>query len=447
MKDLSVEVNFDGIVGPTHNYAGLAWGNVASESNALEVSYPKTAALQGLAKMSCLRQFGIGQAVLPPHARPHLGLLRETGFTGSETELIEQACQQQPKLLAQAYSASAMWTANAATVSASADTKDSRLHLTVANLSSNLHRKIEADQTEVILMKIFANQDRFAIHSALNDSLGDEGAANHTRLCLSHGGPGVEMFVYGQPLNDARGKSVKYPARQYETASREIAKMHGLNERAVVFAQQNPDVIDQGVFHNDVIAVGNQNALLVHEHAYVDQTRVLDELRKKFEIVVGDKLFVIEVSEQALSVKDAIATYFFNSQIITQQGGGMVLILPKECQTHDGARALCESILSGDNPIGSVCYINVRESMRNGGGPACLRLRVPLTEPEQCAIHGGVIVTNALYEELVCWVEKHYRDELRAEDLRDPNLMRESNDALDVLTGILGLGAIYPFQK
>lgn len=452
MTDLSVEVNFDGIVGPTHNYAGLAWGNVASASHALEVSYPKRAALQGLAKMSCIRRFGIGQAVLPPHQRPHLELLKEAGFSGNDEKIIQQAYQEQPKLLAQAYSASAMWAANAATVSASADTKDGRLHLTVANLASNMHRKIEAEQTEDILRKIFANEERFTVHSALDDSLGDEGAANHTRLCASQGGRGIELFIFGQLQNEDEQRVTKFPARQHEAASRAIAKSHGLDKQAVVFAQQNPEVIDEGVFHNDVISVGNENVLLVHERAYVDQPRVLDELREKYEKATGGHLYIIEVGEEVLSVTDAVATYFFNSQIVTQPGGGlggsgMVLIMPDECQQHQGVQSLCESILSGDNPIGSVCYINVRESMRNGGGPACLRLRVPLTEPEQCAIHGGVILTNALYEKLVNWVEKHYRDELRAEDLQDPNLMRESNDALDELTALLRLGSVYPFQK
>ena len=27
---MAYEVNFDGLVGPTHNYAGLSYGNVAS---------------------------------------------------------------------------------------------------------------------------------------------------------------------------------------------------------------------------------------------------------------------------------------------------------------------------------------------------------------------------------------------------------------------------------
>ena len=48
------EFNFDGLVGPSHNYAGLSFGNVASFSNVKSASNPKQAALQGLAKMRAL---------------------------------------------------------------------------------------------------------------------------------------------------------------------------------------------------------------------------------------------------------------------------------------------------------------------------------------------------------------------------------------------------------
>ncbi len=52
------EINFDGIVGPSHNYAGLSLGNLASARNAGAVSRPRDAALQGLAK-----DLGVSQQV------------------------------------------------------------------------------------------------------------------------------------------------------------------------------------------------------------------------------------------------------------------------------------------------------------------------------------------------------------------------------------------------
>ncbi|EGF31557.1 Succinylarginine dihydrolase, partial [Oxalobacteraceae bacterium IMCC9480] len=56
------EFNFDGLVGPSHNYAGLSFGNVASFNNVKSVSSPKQAALQGLAKMRALAARGFAQA-------------------------------------------------------------------------------------------------------------------------------------------------------------------------------------------------------------------------------------------------------------------------------------------------------------------------------------------------------------------------------------------------
>ena len=143
MATHAVEANFDGLVGPTHNYAGLSWGNVASKSNVNAVSNPKEAALQGLAKMKKLADRGYVQAVLPPHERPHIPTLRALGFAGSDRQVLEQAAQADPAILAAVSSASAMWTANAATVSPSADTADHRVHFTPANLSAKFHRSID----------------------------------------------------------------------------------------------------------------------------------------------------------------------------------------------------------------------------------------------------------------------------------------------------------------
>jgi succinylarginine dihydrolase len=98
-------------------------------------------------------------------------------------------------------------------------------------------------------------------------------------------------------------------------------------------------------------------------------------------------------------------------------------------------------------PVKSVIYLNVRESMRNGGGPACLRLRVPLTTEEVSAVAPGCLWTPAGHAALEAWVRLHYRDELSPKDLADPQLLRESRSALDELTTILGIGPIYDFQR
>ncbi|WP_297351261.1 N-succinylarginine dihydrolase, partial [Paraburkholderia sp.] len=226
----ATEANFDGLVGPTHNYAGLSFGNVASQNNEKSVANPKAAAKQGLRKMKQLADLGFHQGVLPPQERPSMRLLRELGFSGDDATVIARVARDAPELLAAASSASAMWTANAATVSPSADTEDGRVHFTPANLCSKLHRAIEHESTRRTLRAIFADRDRFEVHEALpgTPALGDEGAANHTRFCAEYGTQGVEFFVYGRSEYRRGPEPKRYPARQTFEASRAVAQRHGL---------------------------------------------------------------------------------------------------------------------------------------------------------------------------------------------------------------------------
>jgi succinylarginine dihydrolase len=445
MATHAVEANFDGLVGPTHNYAGLSWGNVASKSNVNAVSSPKEAALQGLAKMKKLADRGYVQAVLPPHERPHMPTLRALGFTGSDRQVLDKVAQTDPAILAAVSSASAMWTANAATVSPSADTSDHRVHFTPANLSAKFHRSIEHRVTGRALKAIFTDESYFAHHPALPSvsHFGDEGAANHTRLCAGYGEPGVELFVYGQvAFNENAPAPVKYPARQTLEASQAIARLHGLGDGHAVFAQQNPAAIDAGVFHNDVIAVGNGNCLFYHELAFLDEHKVLSDIRAR---LAGTELQPVRVSAAEVPIEDAVASYLFNSQLLNTPDG-MLLAVPGECREVTSVSRYLDSLLQQNGPITGVEVFDVKQSMRNGGGPACLRLRVALRDDELKAINHGVILTDELYNRLTTWVEGHYRDELSQQDLADPMLLEEVRKALDELTGILGLGSIYDFQ-
>lgn len=444
------ELNMDGLVGPNHNYAGLSVGNIASTSNALSVSNPQAAALQGIAKMRLLHQLGLKQALLPPHQRPNLQLLHQLGFTGTPAQQIEKAYHTAPALLAACYSASAMWTANAATVSSSLDTADNRVHFTVANLISNLHRHQEAVFSQALLKRIFNDEKFFAHHQILPNSFttSDEGAANHSRLCASHNAAGINLFVYGkEALKTGQVENpVKYPARQTLEASQAIARAHLLNPEKVIFARQNPKAIDQGVFHNDVIAVANESILFIHEEAFVNQSDVLTELRRKADFHVQ----VIEVNSQRLSVMDAVNSYLFNSQLVTLPDAKQImsLIAPAECANNSAVKTLVEELVAETtNPITSVYYLDLKQSMRNGGGPACLRLRVPLVQDELTAMHQEVLVTEALLNNLEQWVMRHYRNHLHPSDLADPQFIDECLSALDELSQIIALDSIYPFQR
>lgn len=439
------EFNFDGLVGPSHNYAGLSFGNVASFSNVKSASNPKLAALQGLAKMRALAQRGFGQALLPPQDRPNFRLLRSVGFTGTDAEVLSRAAKEAPVLLACAYSASPMWTANAATVSPSADTADGRTHFTPANLNNKLHRAHEHTQSARALRAIFKDEKHFAVHDALpgTPAFGDEGAANHTRLCSAHGNSAVELFVYGRSEFDvAVPAPQKYPARQTLEASQAVARLHGLSAGRTVYIQQNPDVIDQGVFHNDVIAVGNANVLFYHEQAFADTANSLEQLRQAMD-GVGARLNAIRVDTALVSVSDAVASYLFNSQLLSKDNGKMALVIPHECQENAAVAAYLQGLVASGDAVDELIHFDLRQSMRNGGGPACLRLRVALTEAEAAAMHQGVVMTETLYHTLVAWVEKHYRDRLEPADLADPALAIEVHTALEELSRILGLPGLY----
>lgn len=439
------EFNFDGLVGPSHNYAGLSFGNVASFSNVKSASNPKLAALQGLAKMRALAQRGFGQALLPPQDRPNFRLLRSVGFSGSDAEVLARAAKEAPVLLACAYSASPMWTANAATVSPSADTADGRTHFTPANLNNKLHRAHEHSQSARALRAIFKDEKHFAVHDALpgTPAFGDEGAANHTRLCSAHGNSAVELFVYGRSEFDvAVPAPKKYPARQTLEASQAVARLHGLSAGRTVYIQQNPDVIDQGVFHNDVIAVGNANVLFYHEQAFADTANSLEQLRQAMD-GVGASLNAIRVDTALVSVNDAVASYLFNSQLLSKDNGKMALVIPHECQENAAVATYLQGLVASGDAVDELIHFDLRQSMRNGGGPACLRLRVALTDVEAAAMHQGVVMTEALYHTLVAWVEKHYRDRLEPADLADPALAIEVHTALEELSRILGLPGLY----
>lgn len=444
----AIEANFDGLVGPTHNYAGLSFGNVASQRNENSVADPKAAARQGLRKMKQLADLGFAQGVLPPQERPSIRLLRELGFRGNDAAAIAQAAKTAPELLAAASSASAMWTANAATVSPSADTPDARVHFTPANLCSKLHRAIEHEATRRTLAAIFADPAHFVVHDALpgTAALGDEGAANHMRFCADYGEPGVECFVYGRSEFRGGPQPKRYPARQTFEASRAVAHRHGLADDATVFAQQNPDAIDAGVFHNDVIAVGNRSTLFCHQRAFVDQPAVYDALRAKL-AARGAPFDVIEVPDAQVSVADAVSTYLFNSQLLSRADGSQVLVVPQECRDHPRVARYLDGLVAEHGAIAAVLAFDLRESMKNGGGPACLRLRVVLDDAQRAAVAPGVWIDDALFQRLDAWIGRHYRDRLAPADLVDPALLDESRAALDELTSILGLGALYDFQR
>jgi succinylarginine dihydrolase len=394
-----VEINFDGIVGPTHNFAGLSLGNLAATAHAGQVSYPRAAALQGLEKMRANMALGLAQGFFMPLPRPN-GAWLEALAADQGTDAV---------LLAGAWSASSMWAANAATVSPAPDTADGRCHLTVANLVTMPHRAHEWPDTLRQLRLAFADAQHFAVHEPGPPCFGDEGAANHMRLTSAHGAPGLEIFVYGKGGGP-------FPARQHEQASRVVARRHGLDPERVLFIEQNTEAIAAGAFHNDVVAVANERVLLTHEHAFADPAATYATIREKF-----PEVEIVTIPTAAVSLAEAVRSYLFNAQLVTLPAGELALIVPTEAAESEQVRKWLDAMLADNGPIRRVIPVDVRQSMANGGGPACLRLRVVadpatvdprflLDEPKALQIERAITQT---------WPETIDPQELRDERLVD----------------------------
>lgn len=417
-----VEINFDGLVGPSHNYAGLSLGNLASASHAGEASYPRAAALQGIAKMRHNMGLGLVQGLFAPLPRPNPVLLDALGLNA-----IDEADPAQRRLRAAAWSASSMWTANAATVSPAPDTADGRCHLTAANLVTMPHRSQEWPDTVRQLRLAFADAAHFAVHDAVPACFGDEGAANHMRMCVAHDAPGLELFVYGKTGG-------AFPARQHEQASRAVARLHRLDPARCLFIEQSGEAIAAGAFHNDVVAVANERVLFAHEQAFADPEGTYAAIRARL-----PQAEIVVVPASAVSLADAIQSYLFNAQLLTLPTGEMGLVIPLEAWEMPSVRGWLDGMLASNGPIRRVLPVDVRQSMANGGGPACLRLRV-VADP--ATIDPRFLLDEAKAALVEQVVTANWPEQIDPADLGAPFLAQNVIAARAALLNALNLGEL-----
>lgn len=414
------EINFDGIIGPNHNYAGLSVGNLASANNAGNTAYPRAAALQGIEKMRANIALGLTQGIFLPQSRPDTAWLATLGTESVSAE---------PHMRAAAWSASSMWAANAATVSPATDTRDGRCHLTVANLVTMPHRSHEWPETLAQLRVAFGKSESFVVHGPIPAPFGDEGAANHMRITPSHGEAGVEIFVYGV-------SGGPFPARQHIEASKAIARIHGLNSDHTLFVQQSEEAIAAGAFHNDVVAVANENVLFTHELAFADKEAFYQQLR-----VLVPSTQIVEVPASAVSLADAIASYLFNAQLVTlPEGAGMALVLPTEAQAIPSVWQWLTQMVAGNGPIRRLVPVDVRQSMANGGGPACLRLRV-VADPID--IDPRFLVSPQKLDGIADVIAQHWPEQIAPQDLANPDLEQVVKQARLTLLDHLSLSGAF----
>ncbi|MEM8919643.1 MAG: N-succinylarginine dihydrolase [Pseudomonadota bacterium] len=411
-----VEINFDGVIGPSHNYAGLSLGNIASATNAGDKSFPREAALQGLAKMRHNIDLGLAQGFFMPSWRPNEHWLMSLGTS------IEHA---EPAILAAAYSASSMWAANAATVSPAPDTLDGKCHIMAANLMTMPHRSHEHFDTLRQLHTAFAEKRAFAVHNIVPAPFGDEGAANHMRMCRSHGDPGIEVFVYGK-------SGGRFPARQHIEASKAVARRNAIDPDRIVFAQQSEVAIAAGAFHNDVVAVANERVLFAHEQAFEQPDQLYREIREKL-----PEAEILIVPANRVTLEDAITSYLFNAQLVTlPDNGGMALILPTEARDNPAVWSYLQELVSGNGPIRRLCPVDVRQSMANGGGPACLRLRI-VADPAR--VDARFMATPAKLDAMAAVIEKHWPESIEPSQLRGRDFAGQIMSARSALLALCDL--------
>ncbi len=414
---MSIEINIDGMIGPTHHFGGLGVGNLASLASQNQCANPRAAALEGFAKMELVASLGGPQFYLPPPERPNWLWLESLGFDGDRSNSLRRCLEEAPSVLSAAYSSAFMWTANAATVAPSSDTQDNRLHLVPANLCCNLHRGQEAEERRDQLRAMFCSVRTARVHDPLPSvfSLRDEGAANHMRLCGTNGQKAIHVFVYGP----SESQRTRFTPRQSELAARRVASCMRLIERDCVFVQQTERAIDAGVFHNDVVAMSHQNMLIYHEHAFEKSENVIEVIRKKFFERSGEQLGALCVSDSQLPLEEAVRTYLFNSQLITVDTDEMALLCPVQCRKSPAVLSLVQDWVSdANNPIQSVRYLPLDQSMKNGGGPACLRLRVMLNADELSQLDNRFCASEQRIEWLRGIVTSDYPESLTMDDLQ-----------------------------
>lgn len=414
-----VEINFDGIIGPSHNYAGLSPGNIASANNAGAVSQPRAAALQGIEKMRANLRLGLAQGFFMPLDRPN-----KVWLAGLATDIARA----EPHIRAAAFSASAMWAANAATVSPAPDTADGKCHLSAANLLTMAHRSHEWNGTLAQLKLAFADQRYFTVHGPVPPPYGDEGAANFMRLCPSHGDAGLEIFVYGK-------SGGPFPARQHIESSKAIARAHQLDPERTLFIQQSEIAIAAGAFHNDVVAVANERVLFTHEQAFEEPEAAYAAIREKM-----PEAEIVIVPADRVSLSDAVQSYLFNAQLVTlPDGGGMALILPIEAQSNPNIWGWLEEHVAGNGQIRRLVPVDVRQSMANGGGPACLRLRV-VADP--CTVDPRFIADEAKLDRMAEIITSYWPESIAPDQLGDAALVKQVQKARLALLDASGLNAL-----
>jgi succinylarginine dihydrolase len=217
-------------------------------------------------------------------------------------------------------------------------------------------------------------------------------------------------------------------------SSKAIARAHRLDPAKTLFVQQSETAIAAGAFHNDVVAVANERVLFTHEQAfeYPEETYAdIKRLMPEAEIVI--------VPADRVSLADAIQSYLFNAQLVTLPDGGMALILPSEAQENSRVWGWLNEMVAGNGPIRTLIPVDVRQSMANGGGPACLRLRVAC---DPATVDPRFMADEGKLDRIAGIIAAHWPETIAPAQLGDPALVSTVRKAREALLDACGLAEL-----
>jgi succinylarginine dihydrolase len=247
------------------------------------------------------------------------------------------------------------------------------------------------------------------------------------RLAPAHDQPGFEIFVYGV-------SGGPFPARQHLEASKAVARLNRLDPKRTFFAQQSEEAIAAGAFHNDVVAVANERVLLAHEQAFADKGALIAACERE---VSGFEY--VEVPAADVPLADAIRSYLFNAQLVTPPDGQPTLIVPSEARETPTVWRWIERHVAGNGPIRRVEVVDVRQSMANGGGPACLRLRV-VADPG--TIDPRFLADEPKLDRIAEVIRREWPEQIHHQELQRPALIADIERARAALLDALDLSEL-----
>ena len=368
------QVFIDTIPGPTNHFGGHAVGNIASMNSKNNILNPQKAALEWLEKVKKVAMIGGNQFVLPPQRRP----LTHKKKTLTQSDI----------------SSSFIWMANAGLFIPRIDTQLENNQFIPANMKQSEHRNIEHPFHQYWLKKIL-KYSKCNFHKILD--INDEGSANSIRLWHKKNQCGVNIFVYGKP-------NARYPIRQSKSSCEKIINI--TKPRHYILLEQTKEAIDAGVFHNDVIAFGFKNTIICHEKAFSNQKQELKKLKKIFTNSLNAPLNIVEIANNSLSLNAAVKTYLFNSQVI-EINNKFELICPIEVKENPNSYKITEKWVT-NGLFNKVHFVNIKSSLKNGGGPACLRLCLYLNDNEVKKIPTKFKLDKTKYKKISKIILEHY---------------------------------------